>query len=149
LVGLGIVEPNVEEAERRIAAARATGAESLDLGDLGLPELPASLGELNHLRTLYLGAHALSDAGEIEWKAERVNTELATIQPLAGLRTLQRLFLSDCKGVTDIAPLEGLIELQSLSLHGCTGVTNLASLRGLQKLKFLTLYFCTERTYHS
>jgi hypothetical protein len=31
------------EAERRIAEARREGAEVLDLGDLGLEELPASL----------------------------------------------------------------------------------------------------------
>lgn len=40
---------NFVEADRRIAEARRTRAESLDLGDLGLGELPASLGDLPDL----------------------------------------------------------------------------------------------------
>jgi hypothetical protein len=53
------VETNLAEAERRIEEARRTQAESLDLGDLALSELPAGLGDLPHLKTLHLGISSL------------------------------------------------------------------------------------------
>lgn len=44
------MDDKLAEAERRIEEARRTGAESLDLGDLILSELPASLGMLKDLK---------------------------------------------------------------------------------------------------
>ena len=49
------MQENLREAERRIEEARETGAEILDLGDLALSEIPASLWGLPDLRALYLG----------------------------------------------------------------------------------------------
>jgi hypothetical protein len=43
------------EARRRIAKARRTGAEELDIGGLSLVEVPAELFELLQLKVLYLG----------------------------------------------------------------------------------------------
>ncbi len=43
------------EARRRIAEARRTDAEELDIGGLGLAEVPAELFELGQLKVLYLG----------------------------------------------------------------------------------------------
>jgi hypothetical protein len=43
------------EARRRIAKAKRTGAEELDLGGLGLVEVPAELFEATQLKVLYLG----------------------------------------------------------------------------------------------
>lgn len=48
-------EERFQEAERRIEAAHQEGAKSLDLGDLGPHELPASLGRLEELEELFLG----------------------------------------------------------------------------------------------
>ena len=45
-----------EEALRRIAEAKATNADLLDLGDLPLKQLPKELGELTHLHVLALGS---------------------------------------------------------------------------------------------
>jgi Leucine-rich repeat (LRR) protein len=42
------------EAERRIEAARQTGATELDLRNLKLTEVPESIGQLTHLQKLYL-----------------------------------------------------------------------------------------------
>jgi hypothetical protein len=53
------------EAERRIEEARRTKAEVLDLGDLALSELPANLGDLLHLRDLYLGRVGLDAPGTV------------------------------------------------------------------------------------
>jgi hypothetical protein len=55
-------EERLAEAERRIEEARRTRAEWLDLGDLELDELPASLGSLPHLRALYLGEYRIGAA---------------------------------------------------------------------------------------
>ena len=43
------------EALRRIAEAKAAGAEELDLGGLGLTEVPVELFDLAQLKVLYLG----------------------------------------------------------------------------------------------
>jgi internalin A len=48
------------EAAHRIQQAHAQAAPILDLVDLGLPELPESIGQLHHLRELYLSGNRLS-----------------------------------------------------------------------------------------
>ncbi len=158
------MQENLAEAERRIEEARRTQAESLDLGDLALSELPASLGDLPHLRALYLGRQRLTEAGNLEWDADRKPPKLKDLAPLARLQELQRLSLNACEGVTDLAPLAGLQGLQglnlsgtgvmnlfplarlqglqSLSLNGCEGVTDLAPLARLQELQSLSLNAC-------
>jgi internalin A len=131
------VQPNLPEAERRIEEARRTQAESLDLGDLALSELPASLGGLPHLRTLYLGRVGLNETGEAEWDSKRESPECTDLSPLSGLAGLQSLNLS-WTGLTDLSPLSGLAGLQSLDLSR-TGLTDLSPLSGLTGLQSLDL----------
>jgi len=119
-------QEKLAEAERRIEEARRTQAESLDLGNLGLSEVPASLRDLPHLKVLSLS----SPFGD--------NPEFTDLSPLAGLQGLQSLDLQFCEGVTDLAPLAGLQALQNLDLSG-TDVTDLAPLAGLQALQSLDL----------
>jgi Leucine-rich repeat (LRR) protein len=87
------VQENQREAEERIEEARRTQAESLDLGDLALSRLPASLGDLPHLRKLYLGRVGLDEAGELEWYFDRETAELTDLTALSGLSGLQSLNL--------------------------------------------------------
>jgi internalin A len=157
------VRENLAEAERRIEKARRTQAESLDLSDLALSQLPASLGNLPHLKTLYLGRFEPNEAGELEWDRERKPSEITDLALLAGLQGLQSLNLwstgvtdltplAGLQGLqslhlwstdaTDLAPLAGLQGLQSLDLQACTGVTDLAPLAGLQGLQELNLHGC-------
>ena len=131
------MQENLAEAERRIEEARRTHAEILDLGDLALRELPASLGDLPHLKALYLGTMKPTEDGELEPDWKREPSELTNLSPLAGLQRLHSLNLSGT-GVTDLAPLAGLQGLQSLDLSS-TGVTDLAPLSGLQGLQSLKL----------
>jgi internalin A len=133
------MQPNLAEAERRIEEARRTQAKILDLGDLALSELPASLGDLPHLKALYLGAIMPTETGDLKWDFDRKNPELADLAPLAGLQGLQSLNLSRCRAVADLAPLAGLQRLQSLGLWN-TGVTDLAPLAGIKGLKNLDLW---------
>jgi hypothetical protein len=67
------MQPNLAEAERRIEEARRTQAKSLDLGDLALRELPASLGDLPHLKALYLGKLKLTEVGNLGILADRTS----------------------------------------------------------------------------
>jgi Leucine-rich repeat (LRR) protein len=46
------------EALRRITEAKRVSAEELDIGGLGLTEIPPELFELPQLKVLYLGLHA-------------------------------------------------------------------------------------------
>jgi hypothetical protein len=85
------VQENLAEAKRRIEKARRTQAESLDLGDLALSELPASLGDLPNLKVLYLGTASPTKVG---W---RDSPEFTDLTPLAGLHSLHSLNLVDCK----------------------------------------------------
>jgi internalin A len=110
----------------------------LDLGDLALSELPASLGDMPHLRTLCLGDWKLTEMGDLEWDEERRPPVFTDLSPLARLKQLQTLNLSGCEDVTDVTPLAGILGLQDLDLS-CTGVTDLSPLAGLQALQSLNL----------
>jgi internalin A len=131
------VQPNLAQAKRRIEDARRAQAESLDLGDLALRELPASIGDLQHLKALYLGKVKPARGGKFEWDESREVIGLTGLTSLSGLTVLQSLDLSST-GVTDLSALSGLQGLQSLDLSG-TGVTDLSPLSGLQGLQSLDL----------
>ncbi len=119
----------------RIEEARRTQAESLDLGDLALSELPASLGDLPHLKKLCLGIFGPNDGQTLP--------EFTDLAPLAGLHGLQGLDLCGCAGVSDLSPLAGLQELQSLDLVFCDHIT-VPSLRVLANHPSLTELFASE-----
>src|SRR6476660_4336373 len=126
-------ERGLAEAERRIEEARRTQAETLDLSDLALSQLPASLVDLEHVGTLYLGKYGPTGEG---WLREP--PELTGLAPLAGLSSLRTLNLAGCKAVTDLSPLAELQELQAINLSD-TGVSDLSPLARLQRLQSLDL----------
>ena len=110
-----------QEAERRIAEAKANKAEKLDLR-LGsdLIELPPEIADLTELKSLDLR-----------------DTQVADIAPLGTLTALQTLALNRTK-VADIAPLGTLTALQTLDL-GNTQVADIAPLGTLTALQTLDL----------
>ncbi|MGQ0565371.1 MAG: leucine-rich repeat domain-containing protein [Gemmobacter sp.] len=109
------------EAERRIAAARTSGATELDLSSLHrLTRLPDSIGSLTALTALNL------------WR-----TPVTELFPLAVLTALTRVVLESAK-VTDLSPLAFLNDLTTLDLSG-TPVTNLMPLAQLTNLTSLSL----------
>ncbi len=128
---------NFVEAERRVEEARQTQAEILSLGDLGLRELPAGLGDLPHLQALFLGRVAFTKTRLLIWDDVHDHPEPLDLAPLARLQGLQHLTLAGAK-VPDLSPLSGLQELQHLDLYQ-TGVTDLAPLARLQGLQYLDL----------
>ncbi len=125
------------EALRRIEEARRTQADTLDLGDLALAELPAELRDLTHLRRLYLGRVKPSSEGADTFDFGRELAPFTDLTPLAGLASLQSLDLRGT-GVTDLSPLAGLPGLRSLDLRdtGVADLSQLAGLGGLQSLDF-------------
>jgi internalin A len=133
------VQSNLAEAERRIQDAQRTQTEWLDLGDLALSELPASLGDLQHLKVLYLGGIGLNAAGEPERLDDRESPQFTDLSPLSSLGGLQSLHLQYCYRATDLSPLSGLTGLQSLDLQ-FTRVADLSPLSGLSSLKSLNLW---------
>ena len=138
-------------AEQRIAEAWAAEAERLDLYELDLQELPASLSELPKLQDLDLEfCQSLTDLTSLAGLRELQTLDLkfcralTDLTPLAGLRKLQWLDLRHT-GVTDLAPLAGLRELQTLHLSW-TGVQDLTPLAGLERLRRLHLDDCKGLT---
>jgi internalin A len=148
-------------ALERIAAEKGARTGYLDLGELGLTELPQTLFELQHLESLNLG-RGWRNTPSGEWQLatgylepNTLGPELAdlhrlprlihlslseaqihTLAPLAGLPQLQSLDCSETE-VSDLAPLAGLSQLQSLSCS-YTEVSNLALLAGLPQLQSLS-----------
>src|SRR5580658_4504747 len=149
-------------ARRLIAEEAAAQTGFLDLGRLGLTELPEELFALKHLRRLNLGAFYRQEDGdfaqaesrgppnEIQSELGRLvelpvlqslacrGTRVSDLGPLSGLTALQSL---DCWGtrVNDLGPLSGLTALQSLACGG-TQVRDLGPLSGLTALQSLACW---------
>lgn len=132
---------NLAEVERRIEEARRDQAESLDLGDLALSELPASLGNLPGLKTLFLGTEKSPRAVDFESRDSRASPRFADLTPLASLRGLQSLDLANCREVADLSPLAGLENLQSLNLNW-TDAEDLSPLASLREARTLQVRGC-------
>ncbi len=125
-------------AEARIAEAKRTGQDWLDLGGLGLTGLPPALFGLTGLRRLNLGRLTALTAEEWGWarvgeqRTNRVAADLHRVVALQGLRELS-LEGSDCD---DLMPITGLILLQQL-ICGSTQVIDLAPIAWLAQLQHL------------
>lgn len=136
------------EAIARIQAAKASGQTWLDLGDLGLEEIPAEIGCLDELEILALGATKIVPAFggiDFEWDDDRVS-QIIDISAIQSLTSLRLLDLDGCLNVCDLTPLESLTTLQSLSLHGCERISDLTPLQALSDLRSLNLFECRELT---
>src|SRR5664280_1815968 len=125
-----------------IAENKRTRATFLDLGNCGLTEVPAEVGELVWLESLSF-ASSWEEWDGRAWQRNESrnpgdsNERLTDLAPLAGLSALQSLNVSNTQ-VSDLAPLAGLSALQSLLLYGDSPVIDLTPLAGLSNLH--TLY---------
>jgi internalin A len=145
----------------RIARERITGEASartgfLDLGRLGLNELPAELFTLKHLQTLNLGAvmrpnfvRSVSSMApnRIDAQISRLSmlpelaelsvagTSLRTLAGIAELRALKSLDCSETQ-VEDLSPLAEMSALQSLYCRD-TQISDLSPLAQASALKVL------------
>jgi len=124
-------------ARVRILAERENRTGFLDLGRLGLTEVPAELFDLIHLRGLNWGNRWRDEEGD--WNDAASNLGLNEHADL--LAALQRLpaltFLSLMgSGIADLSPLAALRSLQSLacSYTHVGDLSPLAALRSLQSL---------------
>ena len=73
-------EPNVAEAGRRIAKAKAEGSNELDLGALSLRNIPEEVYELTNLRRLYLGLALVTRQSALVGEEDtRVRNRIATV----------------------------------------------------------------------
>ncbi|MBI5817585.1 MAG: leucine-rich repeat domain-containing protein, partial [Verrucomicrobia bacterium] len=122
-------------ARRLIAEEREKKTGFLDLGELGLSELPSELFALTHLRVLNLGNFFTDEKGKWNWSSNREGTNTIPILP-DGLKYLSSLILLSISQtqVSDLSPLKGLSSLKSVNCWG-TQVSDLSPLKGLSSLK--------------
>jgi Leucine-rich repeat (LRR) protein len=147
-------------ARERIAEEKEKRTGFLNLGQLGLEELPEELFELEHLCGLNLGATWTDEQHEVHGAASDLapnkhadqlivhlqrfpglrllsvsRTDISDLGPLAGMGALQSLY---CVGtqVSNLAPLERLSTLQSLDCLD-SQVSDLGPLAGLTSLQSL------------
>ncbi|MGO9597697.1 MAG: leucine-rich repeat domain-containing protein [Isosphaeraceae bacterium] len=149
-------------ARERIAEAKEKRTGFLDLGRLGLTELPEELFELEHLWGLNLGSAWRDEQGKWHDAASDLDpnqdahqlihlqrfpglrllsvceTDICDLSPLAGLSALQAV---DCSGtqVSDLGPLTGLSALRSFRCSS-TPVSDLGPLAGLSSLQALSCF---------
>jgi internalin A len=62
-----------------------------------------------------------------------MNVSLSDLAPLAGLTSLERLYLSGNTSLTDVSPLAGLTNLTELDLAG-SAVQDVSALAGVEGL---------------
>ena len=124
-----------EYARKLIAAEKVARTGTLDLGSLGLTDLPEELFELGHLEQLNLGSFWFDSDGKYQHSKNHlgqnsIETDLAEFKRLPNLRDL---FLNSCI-LNTLTPLAGLTQLQSL--YCCnTQVSDLTPLAGLTQLQ--------------
>jgi internalin A len=146
-------------AQQRIVEEKENRTGFLDLGRLGLTELPEEIFELTHLRGLSLGSYWRDNQGDwheadpdlapnqiapllgnlhrfpgLKWLSLR-GSDVGDLGPVAGLSSLQSLDCSDTP-VSDLGPVAGLSSLQSLDCSS-TPVSDLGPVAGLSSLQSL------------
>ena len=143
----------------RIADEKNNRTGFLDLGRLGLTDVPEELFELEHLRGLNWGAGWFDE--QLEWHdaesdldpnlhanlllalhrvpglafVSLAGTEVSDLSPLSGIQSLQTLICNSTP-VSDLSPLSGIQSLQTLICNS-TPVSDLSPLSGLQSLQTL------------
>jgi internalin A len=133
-----------ERAKRLIAENKRTRDTFLDLGNCGLTEIPAEVGELVWLESLSFASGWWEWDGQ-EWQRTKSrnkggsNELLTDLAPLAGLSSLRKLVISDTQ-IADLTPLAGLSSLQVLYAWRAP-VADLAPLAHLADLQMLDLRY--------
>jgi internalin A len=125
-----------------IAENKLSRATFLDLGNCGLTEVPAEVGELVWLESLLLASPWYEWDGQ-KWQVKKsrntgdTNNRLIDIGPLGGLTRLRSIIVEQ---VMDLALLAGLTKLQTLfvSTPHVSDLTPLAGVSALQTLQVST-----------
>jgi len=129
-------------AQKLIAENKASRAKFLDLGNCGLIEIPAEVGDLVWLKDLSLASEWHEWNGN-EWRFIRssnkgVPNTLGDLGPLKRLSSLRKLRLFKMP-IADLTPLSTLRSLETLDLHE-TMVADLSPLARMAGLRELYLY---------
>ena len=126
-----------EIALRLIREEREKPTGFLDLGNLGLTELPDELFQLTHLRRLNLGWGFGDEEGAYRDSTNHEGYNRVTVLPeaIGRLDRLTHLWLQ-LNPITSLGPLRHLAALQTLNCSG-TQVKNLKPLAGLTALQSL------------
>jgi len=113
------------EAERRIEAAKRTGATRLDLRDIGLTEVPEAIASLTQLQTLNLSKNQLTALPEAIASLTQLqelhlygNQLTALPEAIASLTQLRSLHLSYNKWTAVPEAIASLTQLESIDLSG-------------------------------
>ncbi|MDX2069888.1 MAG: leucine-rich repeat domain-containing protein [Haliscomenobacter sp.] len=133
----------MNQALSLIAAAKASRASRLDLGNCGLRELPAALFELSDLEELMLSDEWL-EYNPVKRRWERIESQnkghanhITSLTGVEALGALKKLVADGEKWeLKDLTPLAALIQLQSLNCAN-TKVRDLAPLAALTQLQVL------------
>ena len=133
------------EAQRLIAAAKASGATRLDLNSAefhALTHLPPEIAGLTTITSLDLNNTQIADLSPIAGLTGLSslllsNTQIADLSPIAGLTALDVLVLSNTR-IADLSPIAGLTALKLLFLRA-TQITDLSDIAGLTALTDLSL----------
>ena len=139
--------PSIERARRLIAEEHARRTGSLNLGNLGLTELPVELCQLTHLRSLNLGVGYGGDEADQD-DDEQGSVEGGTKNQLqslpAAIGALRQLTMLSVAGnlLTDLSALQHLPTLQTLD---CAG-TKIGDLTALQYVPGLQALCCADKT---
>ncbi len=135
------------EAEKKIEAARRTGATILNLIDMNLTEVPESLGQLSQLRTLALSRNQFTvlpeSLGQLtQLEVFLLNNNQLTVLPewLGQLTQLKTLILTDNHLTLLPAWLGQLTQLRCLYLNGNELTALPESLQRLSCLRELWLH---------
>ena len=133
--------PQIAEARRRIARAKSARAIGLDLGGLGLVDIPDKIEQLTWLTRLYLGHHADARGrpylGLTKADKERCNALTTLPRSVTALPKLEHLDLTGNRLTELPAEIGHLTALQSLTLSGnaLTALpTKIGCLTNLQRL---------------
>ena len=151
----------LDVARARISRESDALTGHLDLGQLGLTELPAELFGLKHLRRLNLGSGMFGEHEQGEWveacsqiAPNQLDATLADLSRLPGLSALsvRGAILTSLNGIQSLSTLQSLVcsrtqisdlsplaELRQLQVLICsrTNVNDLAPLKELQRLQEL------------
>jgi internalin A len=124
-------------ARRLIAEEARQQTGFLDLGMLGLTELPEEIHQLTHLRRLNLGDWYVSYDEKVQESANSLAANNFSNRPLPRLRFPRLVAVSlNETSVSDLTSLSGLSSLQSLLCRN-TSVSDLSPLSGLTSLQTL------------
>ena len=102
---IGKVPSNVTKIIQEVKEKKL---ESIDLGYLGLMEIPEEVYRLSHLKTLILGSHRSKNQGEM-------NQIISIAEKITHLQKLEKIYLSD--NLIQSLP-EGITQLKNLKTLG-------------------------------